>query len=778
MAQKLMVVESPAKAKTIEKYLGKDFKVLASVGHVRDLPVKTLGVDVDHDFRLEYVVNEDKKKVINAIARAAKSADEVYLATDYDREGEAIAWHITEACNIPPQKQRRVTFTEITKRAVSEALNAPRSIDQRLVDAQQARRSIDRLVGYPISQLVWHKIRYGLSAGRVQSPALRLIVEREREIRAFVPVEYWTLQALLATIPGEPFAASLIQVGSVRVPTKISKDSLEDLNNRIPDQARAEAIKAALDGATWRVEDVRAKEANRIPPPPFVTSTFQMEASRKLGLSSRRAMTVAQQLYERGFITYMRTDSTSMSGEAVTEASRLIKSSFGSKYWSGRYKQHDRKVKGAQEAHECIRPTEMGRMPKDLKAEIEAGQGKDAGALVKVYELVWKRAVASLMSPATYDQVSVDILATPAGSGELHLFRATGKTLKFDGFTRLYKEGQDDDEQDEDSRLPSLAPGQALKLRELNPEQHFTQPPPRYTEASLIKELESRGIGRPSTYASIISTLLDDKRDFTRVDNKRFVATDTGEVTNDFLLRYFGDHFMDFQFTSDMEERLDEMAEGKLSYRPVVESFYVPMQDRLNKAGEVPKDEVTTEATDEKCPECGSSLVIKLGRRGKFYGCSNYPNCGFTRPVPGQKAEEPELLDQKCPQCGSQLQRRRGRFGPFVGCSNYPDCKYIEKAAPRKTGVACPTCLTQPCKRCADDEQPGELVERRGRKGAFFGCSHYPACRHTQNENPTTVDSSQPVAAVQPVKRTHSKVASASIRNGKAGGARSNNGTK
>jgi DNA topoisomerase I len=572
----------------------------------------------------------------------------------------------------------------------------------------------------------------------VQSPALRLIVEREREIRAFVPVEYWTLQALLATLAGEEFAAFLIQVGSVRIPTKISKDSSEDLKNRIPDQARAEALRAALDGASWAVEDVRTKEVNRIPPPPFVTSTLQMEASRKLGLSSRRAMNLAQQLYERGFITYIRTDSTSMSGEAMAEASQLIKSSFGTKYWMGRHKQHDRKVKGAQEAHECIRPTEMGRLPKDLSNEIQAGHGKDGAALLKVYELVWKRAVASLMSPATYDQVSADILATPtAGSGrEPHLFRATGKTLKFDGFTRLYKEGEDDEDQDEDSRLPNLSSGQSLELRELKPEQHFTQPPPRYTEASLIKELESRGIGRPSTYASIISTLVDDKRDFTRVENKRFVATDTGEVTNDFLIRYFGDHFMDFEFTSDMEERLDEMAEGKLSYRPVVESFYVPMQDRLNKAGEVPKEEVTTEATDERCPECGNSLVIKLGRRGKFYGCSNYPTCGFTRPVPGQQAEEPELLDERCPECGSQLQRRRGRFGPFVGCSNYPDCRYIQKNAPRKTGVMCPTCLSQPCERCAQGE-PGELVERRGRKGAFFGCSHYPACRHTQNENPS-----------------------------------------
>ncbi|MDQ4149388.1 MAG: type I DNA topoisomerase [Actinomycetota bacterium] len=731
-----MVVESPAKARTIEKYLGKDFKVLASIGHVRDLPLKSLGVDVEHDFKLEYLVNEDKKKVISQIAKAAKNAEEVYLATDYDREGEAIAWHITEACKIPAEKQRRVTFTEITKKAISDAITHPRSIDQRLVDAQQARRSIDRLVGYPVSQLVWQKIRYGLSAGRVQSPALRLVVEREREIRSFVPVEYWTLQALLATQEEEEFTALLVQIGSSKVPTKISKDSSEDLKNRIPDAARAHEIARALEGASWRVQDVRTKQTSRTPAPPFVTSTFQMEASRKLGLSSRRAMNYAQQLYEAGLITYMRTDSTSMSTEAIRDAAKLVKSTFGEAYWAGRYKHHDRKAKGAQEAHECIRPTEMGRVPKELENEIRVLSSKEGGILFRVYELIWKRAVASLMSPALFDQVSADVVATPASADhEPHIFRGTGSTMKFDGFIRLYKEGRDDDSEDDEARLPNLNADQPLELRELRPEQHFTQPPPRYTEASLIKELEARGIGRPSTYASIISTLLDEKRDFTRVENKRLAATDTGEVTNDFLIRYFGDHFMDYEFTSDMEERLDQLAEGKLSYRPVVESFYIPMQDRLNKAGEVPKQEVTTETTEERCPNCGNPLVIKLGRRGKFYGCSTYPNCDYTRPVPGQQEPEPEVLDEKCPNCGSPLQRKRGRFGPFVGCSNYPDCKYIQKNAARRTGFSCPRCAAEPCKRCVDGEV-GELVERRGRKGLFFGCSHYPACRHTQNENP------------------------------------------
>lgn len=744
MAQNLLVVESPAKAKTIAKYLGKDFKVLASVGHVRDLPQKKLGVDVEDDFSLEYVVNEDKKKVIAGIAKEAKAAQAVYLATDYDREGEAIAWHVTEACGIPPEKQRRITFTEITSKAVKEAVERPRDIDSRLVDAQQARRSIDRLVGYPVSQLVWQKIRYGLSAGRVQSPALRLVVEREREIRSFVAVEYWTLEALLATDAGEVFPATLIQVGDTKIPTKISKDVPEDLENRIPNEARASAIQAALQDASWRVSEVKVKEARRTPPPPFITSSFQIEASRKLGFGSRRAMSLAQQLYERGYITYMRTDSTQMAADAVDAGAKFINRSFGKDYWAGRYKQHDRKAKGAQEAHECIRPTDMGRSAKDLEESIRAEDGRNGDALVRVYDLVWKRAVASLMAPAVFDQVSADIVATPAAAGgpeprwepaaEPHLFRATGSTLRFDGFRRLWLDEKEDDEENGDRRLPTLDAGQSLEERERKPEQHFTQPLPRYTEASLIKELEARGIGRPSTYASIMSTLSDEKRDFTRLENKRFFATDTGEVTTDFLMRYFGDHFMDFQFTSDMEEGLDEMAEGKLSYRPVVESFYVPLQDRLNKAGEVAKEEITTEATDEKCPNCGGALVIKLGRTGKFFGCTNYPECDFTRPVSGEEAPR-ELLEEKCPECGSQLEKKRGRFGPFVGCSNYPNCRFIQKKEARRTGVPCPKCTAEPCKRCSKKEA-GELVERRGKKGIFYGCSHYPACRHTQNEDP------------------------------------------
>lgn len=753
MTENLMVVESPAKAKTIAKYLGKDFKVLASVGHVRDLPVKTLGVDIEHDFALEYVVNEDKRKVIAAIAKAAKSADMVYLATDYDREGEAIAWHITESCKIPLAKQHRVTFTEITKKAVNDAVANPRAIDHRLVDAQQARRSIDRLVGYPVSQLVWHKIRFGLSAGRVQSPALRLVVEREREIGAFTAVEYWTLQALLATRAGEEFTATLYQIGSQKVPTKIGKDSKEDLANRIPEQARAEAIAAALDGASWNVKDVRSKQATRTPSAPFITSSYQMEVSRKLGLGSRRAMGLAQQLYERGFITYMRTDSTAMGSEAIAEAATMVRSTFGPNYWAGRYKHHDKKAKGAQEAHECIRPTEMSRTTAEIEALIRGSEKRDVEALVKVYDLIWKRSVASLMTPAVFDQVSADITATPVkATAEPHMFRATGSTMKFDGFMRLYKESKDEAE-DEESRLPALTAEQDLKLNELKPEQHFTQPPPRYTEASLIKELEARGIGRPSTYASIMTTILDEKRDFIRVENKRFHATDTGLVTSDFLVRYFGDHFMDFQFTSDMEERLDEMAEGKVAYRPVVESFYQPMQDRLNKAGEVPKEEVTTEQTDEKCPECGAGLVIKLGRRGKFFGCSAFPGCAFTKPMPGQPDLAPELLEENCPDCGNQLQKRRGRFGPFVGCSTYPECKYIQKDKPRNTGVHCPKCIETPCKRCEDNE-PGDMLERKGKKGVFFGCSHYPACRHTQNDDPALQPAAAGGSTSEPVTKT------------------------
>lgn len=734
-AKNLVIVESPAKAKTITKYLGNDYKVLASVGHVRDLPENRLGVDVENGFTLEYVVQEDKKKAINAITRAAKSADAVFLATDYDREGEAIAWHVSLAAKIDPDKQRRITFTEITRRAVNEAIQHPREIDSALVDAQQARRAIDRLVGYPGSQLLWEKIRYGLSAGRVQSPALRLIVEREREIRDFQPVEYWTLEALLATEAAETFTATLVQIGDKRIPAKLQRDSKEDVEDRIPAEARAREILAALDGASWQVSDVRTKQVRRTPPAPFITSTYQQEASRKLGLGAGRAMRLAQILYERGHITYMRTDSTTMGAEAMSDARSVITSDFGKQYWGGRYKHHDRRVAGAQEAHECIRPTEINRSRQEVDAEITAEGGRDREALMKVYDLIWKRTAASLMTPAEYDQVSADIKATPK-QGPIHMFRATGSTLRFDGFMRVYREGRDDDDEEDESRLPDLQAEQSVELRELRPDQHFTQPPPRYTEASLVKELEERGIGRPSTYASIMSTLASQKRDYTRFQQKRFVPTDTGEVTTDFLVRYFGDHFMDYQFTSDMEEQLDEMAEGKISYVPVVEAFYIPLQDRLNKGGEVPKEEVTTEITEEKCPECGHQLVIKLGRRGKFYGCTNYPDCRYTGPLPGQESDEAELLDEKCPECGNQLQRRFGRFGPFVGCSNYPECKYIKKKKASPTGVKCPKCVEDPCSRCEKNSETGELVERSGKKGKFYGCSHYPACRHTQNEDP------------------------------------------
>jgi DNA topoisomerase-1 len=448
-------------------------------------------------------------------------------------------------------------------------------------------------------------------------------------------------------------------------------------------------------------------------------------------------MGVAQRLYEGGYITYMRTDSTSMAAEAIAEAAGLIKSSFGGQYWAGRYKHHDKKVAGAQEAHECIRPTAMSRPRREVEAEIRAEGGRDSEAMARVYDLVWKRTVASLMSPAVYDQVSVDILATPVSENPVRfLFRATGSTLRFDGFIRIYLEGSDDEEEAE-GRLPALTVEQALRLLELRPEQHFTQPPPRYTEASLVKELEERGIGRPSTYASIMGTLVEEKRDYTHMDNRRFKPTDTGEVTTDFLARYFGDHFMNYKFTSDMEGHLDEVAVGRAAYRPMVEEFYGPLQDRLAQGNEVPKEEITTEATDQVCPDCGSPMVVKLGKRGKFLGCTNYPDCKKTMPMPGQEVEAPELLDEKCPECGNQLAKRKGRFGPFIGCSTYPECKYIQRKPRVSTGMPCPKCAEEPCKKCkAKGVEPAELIEREGKRGKFYGCSHYPACRHTQNTDP------------------------------------------
>jgi DNA topoisomerase-1 len=718
----LVVVESPAKAKTIEKYLGGDYAVRASFGHVRDLPKSQLGVDVEDGFEPVYEVPEDSKKHVADLKRALKAADELVLATDYDREGEAIAYHVATLLGVAPDEAKRITFTEITRDAIIDSVQRPRAIDLKLVDAQEARRVLDRLVGYRISPILWKRVRPGLSAGRVQSVAVRLIVEREREIRAFTPVEYWSIDVRL-TPEGEeePFLARLTEIPEGKLATAPDKKGIllgaEDDTISHVDR---------LGRASYRVVDVQKKERKRSPSPPFTTSTLQQEAARKLGFSARKTMTLAQRLYEGvtlpgegsvGLITYMRTDSVNIAETALREISELVRDEFGPGYALPQHRRYKTRSRNAQEAHEAIRPTAIFRSPDRVAASLEPDQ-------LRLYDLIWKRTVATQMAEARFDQVGVDIEAV---EGEARYgLRATGQTLVFDGFIRVYREGRDEGpDEDAESRLPELTAEQLLRLLEVLPEQHFTQPPPRYTEASLVKTLEELGIGRPSTYASIIQTI--QARGYVRLDQKRFMPEDVAEVVTDKLVQHFPD-IVDVNFTARMEEELDDIAEGKATRVGVLRDFYVPFSESLTLAEE--KFERYLEELDELCPKCPTEgrepgrLQIRLGRFGKFIGCENFPECDYIRNLDGSERPEPELLDERCPDCGRQLVKKVGRFGPFIGCSGYPDCRYIKKEPPKSTGVTCPEC------------GKGELVEKRTRFGLMYGCDRYPECECAVNNPP------------------------------------------
>jgi DNA topoisomerase-1 len=700
LARNLVVVESPAKARTIGKYLGKDYDVVASMGHVRDLPKSDFAVDINGGVSVTYEVTPKGKKVVSSIRKAAKAAERVYLATDPDREGEAIAWHIAEAAKLAAASTRRVTFTEITAEAVRLAFADPRQIDAHLVDAQQARRVVDRIVGYKLSPVLWRKVRAGLSAGRVQSAALKMIVDREREIDAFKPQEYWSLEADLLTDGDEPVHA--------RYPVGEKQKFV------LGDEGAATAAAERARAATWVVADVNKSERRRSAAPPFITSTLQQEASRKLGFSSKRTMAVAQQLYEGvdlpgegsvGLITYMRTDSPSLSQAAQDDIAGLVGERYGSQYV--KRTQYRAKAKSAQEAHEAIRPTTVARTPESLGGHLDPAQRK-------LYELVWKRAVASQMAPAVYDQTSVDIQA-----GDL-TFRASGSVLRFDGFVRVYLEGRDDDVEEEAGTLPELAVGQVLRLVELSPEQHFTEPPPRYSEASLVKALEEHGIGRPSTYSPTISTLQE--RKYVRLDRKRFHPEDVGIVVTDLLADVFP-KVIDLGFTAEMEEDLDRIASGAKPWEPIVKTFFHEVEDTIAERQE--KVSRPEEATDETCPECGqetgAKLVRKWGRYGWFLSCSRYPDCKYRRNA-NQSAEqaaeqaEPELTDVPCPKCGKPMVRRSGRFGPFLGCSDYPKCRGIKNLGEQSFGT---------CPKCGQ----GEVVSKRTKRGkTFYSCNRYPDC--------------------------------------------------
>jgi len=725
MTKTLVVVESPTKAKTLERYLGPDYTVRASYGHIRDLPKSKLGVDTEREFEPEYVVPEDSEKHVKALRAALKKADELVLATDFDREGEAIAYHVAEVLKVDPAVAKRVTFTEITKDAILEAFRSPRAIDLRLVEAQQARRILDRLVGYRLSPVLWKKVRPGLSAGRVQSVALRLIVDRDREIAAFVPVEYWSVDVRLTPEAEEvPFLARLIEVPKGKLATSPDKKGIT-----LSAEADAALHADRLREAAYRVREVREKEIKRNPAAPFTTSTLQQEAARKLGFGARRTMRLAQQLYEGielpgegqvGLITYMRTDSTTIAESALREIAEVVRTEFGPEYALKQPRRYKTKQRGAQEAHEAIRPTSATRTPDRVAGALDKGQ-------LALYRLIWQRTVASQMAEARFDQVSVDIEAV-AGD-DRYLLRATGQTLKFDGFRRVYFEGRDDAaDEDAESALPRLTAEQVLRLLEVLPEQHFTQPPPRFTEASLVKTLEELGIGRPSTYASIISTLQD--RGYVRLEERRFFPEDVGEVVTDLLKEFFPD-IVDVNFTAKMEEDLDEIAEGTLRWVQVLDEFYGPFERLLEKnEGEIQRFE---EVLDETCPLCPKEgrepgqLVVKLGRYGKFIGCSNWPDCSYIRNLDGQERKEPEVLEETCPECGKPLAKKWGRFGPFIGCTGYPECRYIKREE-QKTGVKCPKC------------GQGDLVVKRARRGKrgslFYGCNRYPECDFTVGQRP------------------------------------------
>ncbi|MBS1858353.1 MAG: type I DNA topoisomerase [Acidobacteria bacterium] len=756
MPKALVIVESPAKAKTINKYLGKQYVVKASLGHIKDLPKRDLAVNVDDGFQPRYEVIEGKKKLINELKQTAKKVDEVYLAADPDREGEAICYHLQEelADKKGAVKIYRVMFNEITKKAIEAAFQNPGSVNTHLVDAQQARRVLDRLVGYKISPLLWDKVRRGLSAGRVQTVALRLIVEREREVRAFQKREYWTVDADLAAKKPPVLSTRLIKAG----------DDTPELGS----QEQTDALVAQLEGAAYVVKSVGTREKKRNPVAPFITSTLQQESARKLRFSVKRTMMLAQRLYEGieigkegavGLITYMRTDSTRVSDDAIRDVRDYVRDRYGKEFLPDAANIYKSK-KDAQDAHEAIRPTSMALAPDVVEKYLAEDE-------MKLYRLIWNRFVASQMMPALFDQTTIDVAAT-GKNGVEYTFRATGSVLKFDGFLKVYQEGKDvSDEEDEElkHRLPAVSQGEVLRFKAIKPEQHFTEPPPRYNEATLVKRLEADGVGRPSTYASILSTIQE--REYVKKEGGRFTPTELGMVVTDLLLESFDDIF-DVNYTARMEQELDDIEDGKLDWRAAMGEFYERFERDIKHAEEhmtdikrmekptdltcekcgkplvikwgkhgsfiactgypectytreltvdlpdVDKVDLTEQGEEEYCENCGRPMVLKKGRFGTFLACTGYPDCKTTKQIGGEQKKADQPLDEKCPQCDSNLVLKYGRFGEFTACSNYPKCKYVKQ---KTIGVKCPEC------------SEGDIIERRSKKGkTFYGCNRYPDC--------------------------------------------------
>jgi len=729
MTKSLVIVESPTKAKTISRFLGKDFEVHACLGHIRALPSKQGSVDIEHDFEPKYEILPQSKKYLKEISKSLKHCTTIYLATDLDREGEAIAWHLLSALKLTADATgdsataknksyeiQRITFHEITKDAIDEALKNPRSIYKTLVDAQQARVVLDYLFGFNLSPFLWKKIRYGLSAGRVQSVALRIICEREREIRAFLAEEYWSIKAQLSPAADKEsaysFAAQLIQMNG----QKLDKMS-------IGTEQQAREIVQSLQGARYQVDKIQKKEIKRNPSPPFTTSTLQQEAARKLGFSAKRTMSVAQRLYEgidtgkgtMGLITYMRTDSVHLAPGAEKDIHAAIVKLYGNEFALQAPRVFQQKSRNVQEAHEAIRPTDFSQIPETIQNALKPDE-------FKLYDLIWKRSLACQMAQAILDQTSVDITAQ-----DVFIFRATGSIVRFPGFMQVYIEGRDEENGNGEGLLPPLQEGQELNLLELVPEQHFTQPPPRYTEASLVKALEEYGIGRPSTYATIISIIQE--REYVKLVNKRFHPEDIGLIVNDLLVNHFS-KYVDYEFTSHLEDELDEIARGESTWKPVVRNFWEPFISLIRqKEQEIQKSDVTTEKTEESCPTCGKPLVIKLGRFGRFYACSGYPECTYKKSLKNNgdaASAEPKLTEEKCELCGQPLVIKEGRYGAFLGCSAYPACKYIRSLnKPVSLEINCPQC------------GQGKVQEKKSRKGKiFYSCATYPKCSFASWDKP------------------------------------------
>jgi len=731
VSEGLIIVESPAKARTLKRFLGDRFDVLASMGHVRDLPGNEMGVEVEAGFKPHYEVVESRKKTIGELKSAVKKdGGAVILASDPDREGEAIAWHLAEVLKL--KSPRRIEFHEITSEAVRKALESPRDIDMRLVNAQQARRVVDRLVGFRLSPCLWARVQKGIGAGRVSSVALRLVVDRGEEIRKFVPVESWTVDVELSKLADQRhFLARLNRARNVAGSTD-PEPKLE-----VKTQEEADAIVRAMEGAAYRVIGVEKKRRTKSSSAPYITSTLQQDASSRLRFRPRNTMRIAQQLYEgvdldegsTGLITYMRTDSTRISAEAEAKVKGLIKDSFGEKY-IGSGPRAAKASPGAQDAHEAIRPTDVNRTPESIRRHLSADQ-------YKLYELIWRRFVASRMAPAVYDQTQVEI------EGGEYIFRANGSVLTFDGFYKVWER-----EENGETELPELTDGESLEYHGVKPEQHFSQPPPRYSEATLIKELEQRGIGRPSTYAPIVETITKD-HGYVEIKDRRLYPSPIGEAVNTIMVEHFK-VISDDDYTATLEKRLDEVENGSQEWVPVVSDFYGPLQQMLTAA-----EEATPADTDEVCPLCNEGhLVRKASRYGPFMGCSRYPKCKFRRALtPDGELPQPKLLEEKCPDCGRPLQLRTGRYGEFTGCSGYPECKYIKRDAAQSeakpTGEKCPQC------------GEGQLVERTGRFGPFVACSRYPECKYRANigkdgklrEGPKVLDEPCPICGKPLVER-------------------------